>query len=122
MQDPIGTTTGATIASDWGHAAAAGRPYGASDVAWTLGMNALLGGTGAIAQRCVAGSFAAAAKGGEGLLGSGQTVFRSGRRYIVQDIDSHAGGIWKMANSPGALGTKTTRMGTYDEQLNRIGP
>lgn len=52
----------------------------------------------------------------------GQIIFRSGNRYIVQDIDSHAGGIWKMANSPRALGSSTTRMGTYDAELSRIGP
>jgi RHS repeat-associated protein len=52
----------------------------------------------------------------------GQTIFRSSNRYIVQDIDSHAGGIWKMAGSPRALGSSSTRMGTYDAELNRIGP
>jgi len=52
----------------------------------------------------------------------GQQIFRQGRRYIVQDIDGHSGGVWKMATSPKALGSKSTRMGTYDEQLNRLGP
>jgi len=52
----------------------------------------------------------------------GQKIFRKGNRYIVQDVDSHMGGTWKMANSPEALRSKASRIGTYDEQLNRIGP
>ena len=52
----------------------------------------------------------------------GQVIFRRGNRYIVQDIDSHMGGTWKMADSLEGLRRKSTRMGTYDEQLNRIGP
>lgn len=54
----------------------------------------------------------------------GQTVFRKpgSRQYIVQDLDSHLGGTWKMARSPEALRSKSTRLGTYDEQLNRLGP
>lgn len=52
----------------------------------------------------------------------GQTIFRDGNRYIVQDIDAHSGGVFKMADSVRGLGSKSTRTGTYDEQLNRIGP
>jgi hypothetical protein len=51
----------------------------------------------------------------------GQPVFKKGNRYISPDIDSHNGGIWKMADSVKNLGSRTTRMGTYDAYLNRIG-
>lgn len=51
----------------------------------------------------------------------GQPVYKKGRRYISPDIDSHIGGIWKMADSVKNLGSKRTRMGTYDKDLNRIG-
>jgi len=51
----------------------------------------------------------------------GELIFTDGRRYIVQDIDAHSGGTWKMATSLKALRAKSTRGGTYDEQLNRIG-
>lgn len=37
------------------------------------------------------------------------------------DIDSHSGGIFKMANSVSGLGRKSTRLGTYGEQLSWIG-
>ena len=51
----------------------------------------------------------------------GQPVFTDGRRYITPDVDSHNGGAWKMANSSRALGSRNTRSGTYDANLNRIG-
>lgn len=51
---------------------------------------------------------------------SGQPVFTDGKSYITQDIDSHVGGTWKMGGSPDGFGP-TTRLGTYDEQLNWIG-
>jgi phage tail sheath protein FI len=51
----------------------------------------------------------------------GQPVFRNGNRYITPDVDQHNGGLWKMADSPKALGSKTTRLGTFDGELNRIG-
>ena len=41
----------------------------------------------------------------------GQEIFRRGRNYIVQDIDSHSGGIWKMARSPEALGKQADTTG-----------
>jgi len=53
---------------------------------------------------------------------SGQTVFTNGKTYITQDITSHSGGLWKMARTVAELGSKTTRMGTYDHDLNYIGP
>lgn len=52
---------------------------------------------------------------------SGQPVFKKGNRYISPDRDSHNGGVWKMADSVKNLGSRTTRMGTYDKCLNRIG-
>ncbi|GGL46782.1 toxin C-terminal domain-containing protein [Nocardia jinanensis] len=41
--------------------------------------------------------------------------------YITQDVDGHNGGRWKMADAAAKLGKKETRMGTYDEHLNRVG-
>lgn len=52
----------------------------------------------------------------------GEKVFTNGKQFIVQDTTSHSGGVWKMAKSPEALNSRTSRMGTYDEQLNYIGP
>jgi len=46
----------------------------------------------------------------------GQEVFFDGRRYITRDVDSHIGGVWKMFDRAGR------RVGTYDANLNRIGP
>lgn len=43
-------------------------------------------------------------------------------RYITQDLDSHNGGYWKAASSIKNLRSKTTRSGTYDMFLRRIGP
>lgn len=48
----------------------------------------------------------------------GQRVFTNGKNYILKDIDSHAGGLWKMADTIRGLGSKTTRTGTYDYDLN----
>ena len=50
-----------------------------------------------------------------------QPVFKKGNRYITPDRTSHNGGVWKMADSVDNLVDKTTRMGTYDQFLNRIG-
>lgn len=52
----------------------------------------------------------------------GQRVFYNGKNYIVQDIDSHSGGLWKMARTVCGLQSKETRMGTYDYNGNYIGP
>ncbi len=52
----------------------------------------------------------------------GQRVFTNGKTYIVQDIDSHSGGLWKMARTVQGLNAKATRMGTYDYNLSYIGP
>lgn len=51
----------------------------------------------------------------------GQAVYKKGNRYITRDVDSHNGGVWKMADSIKNLGNKKTRMGTYDVDLNWIG-
>jgi len=51
----------------------------------------------------------------------GQPVFKDGNRYITPDIDSHSGGVWKMANSVEDLASKETRLGTFDANLGRIG-
>jgi filamentous hemagglutinin len=51
----------------------------------------------------------------------GQAVFRRGNDFITRDLDGHNGGAWKMADSVRNLGSKETRAGTYDVNLNRIG-
>lgn len=51
----------------------------------------------------------------------GQPVYKKGNRYITPDVDGHNGGVWKMADSIKNLGSRSTRMGTYDAKLNRIG-
>ncbi len=51
----------------------------------------------------------------------GQAVYKKGNLYITRDLDGHNGGAWKMATSVKNLGTKENRLGTYDENLNRIG-
>ncbi|MGO7611092.1 hemagglutinin repeat-containing protein [Rhizobium ruizarguesonis] len=51
----------------------------------------------------------------------GQPVFKKGNLYITRDLDGHNGGAWKMATSIKNLGSKATRLGTYDTNLNRIG-
>jgi RHS repeat-associated protein len=48
-------------------------------------------------------------------------VYTDGKNYIVQDLDSHNGGVWKMAKKAEDLSSKNTRSGTYDALLNRIG-
>ena len=53
----------------------------------------------------------------------GQQVFKNGDDFIVQDIDSHLPtGLWKRGGSYEDLFSKQTRMGTYDYDLNWIGP
>jgi len=56
----------------------------------------------------------------------GQAVFYNSKapknmRYITPDIDGHNGGFWKSADSVKNLGSRKTRTGTYDIDLNRIG-
>ncbi|SEA34004.1 toxin C-terminal domain-containing protein [Leifsonia sp. 21MFCrub1.1] len=52
---------------------------------------------------------------------NGQPIFKVGKNYVSYDVDGHNGGVWKMARTPEALASKSTRMGTYDSNLNRIG-
>ncbi|MDE9541208.1 toxin C-terminal domain-containing protein [Xenorhabdus bovienii] len=42
-------------------------------------------------------------------------------KYITPDVDQHNGGVWKAADSVKNLGSRKTRSGTYDADLNRIG-
>lgn len=51
----------------------------------------------------------------------GQFVYTDGRFYIVHDLDSHIGGVWKMATTPDDLRSKKTRLGTYDPLLTLMG-
>lgn len=45
-----------------------------------------------------------------------------GLTYISPDVDSHNGGAWKAAKTIKALGSKKTRLGTYNENLTvRVG-
>ncbi|MCT4646129.1 MAG: toxin C-terminal domain-containing protein [Carboxylicivirga sp.] len=57
----------------------------------------------------------------KGMRSHGQPIFKKGNRYITPDVDGHNGGSWKMADSVDNLKRKSTRMGTYDENLNKIG-
>ena len=41
--------------------------------------------------------------------------------YITADIDGHIGGVWKAANSVKGLGSRSTRLGTFDAFMNWIG-
>ena len=54
---------------------------------------------------------------------SGQAVFYNSKTglYITRDVDGHNGGAWKAAKSIADLGSKGTRKGTYDINMNRIG-
>lgn len=57
----------------------------------------------------------------------GKAVFKNpkaprSKRYITVDVDGHNGGVWKAASSIKNLGSRTTRSGTYDISLRRIGP
>jgi len=51
----------------------------------------------------------------------GQKIFKNGSKYITRDVDGHNGGAWKMADSIKNLGSKKSRMGTYDINLKKIG-
>ncbi|WP_156623360.1 toxin C-terminal domain-containing protein [Moraxella nonliquefaciens] len=41
----------------------------------------------------------------------GQPVYKKGNRYIIPDIDSHNGGVWKIFDNKGK------RLGTADANL-----
>jgi RHS repeat-associated protein len=56
----------------------------------------------------------------------GQPVYLNSKapiklKYITPDVDKHNGGFWKAADSVKNLGSKRTRSGTFDENLNRVG-
>ena len=51
----------------------------------------------------------------------GEAVYKSGRDYITRDATGHNGGAWKMADSIKNLGSKETRLGTFDVNLRKIG-
>lgn len=53
----------------------------------------------------------------------GQAIYYNSKTktYITYDADAHNGGFWKMAKTIDGLLSKSTRLGTYDENLNRIG-
>ena len=51
-----------------------------------------------------------------------QRIFTNGKEFIVQDLDGHIGGTWKIANSARALSSKATRTATTDALLTPIGP
>lgn len=52
-----------------------------------------------------------------------QKVYTDGKRYISPDIDQHNGGYWKLACKISDLWRKSTRVGTYNEDLSiRLGP
>ncbi|MFW2500434.1 toxin C-terminal domain-containing protein [Clostridium diolis] len=54
----------------------------------------------------------------------GQAIYfnKKTKIYITPDVDQHNGGYWKVAYSPDALNSKSTRLGTYNKDLSkRIG-
>lgn len=51
----------------------------------------------------------------------GMPIFSNGKNCISPDRLGHNGGIWKKADSVKELKSRTTRLGTYDKDLNRIG-
>ncbi len=52
---------------------------------------------------------------------NGAAVYKKGSSYISRDVDGHNGGAWKEASSVEKLNSKSTRNGTYDINMNRIG-
>lgn len=51
----------------------------------------------------------------------GKHIYTNGKDYISRDSDIHNGGTWKRAKTIKDLMKKSTRQGTYDENLKRIG-
>lgn len=97
--------------------------------AWWRGKAAAADDTGAIgssAGRLTNGQMTDLAKRlgyrPTGRISRGQMVFTNGKTYITQDVDAHSGGVFKMAKTVEDLASKATRMGTYDHDLNYIGP
>ena len=55
----------------------------------------------------------------------GQAVFHNRKvpkalKHITPDVDQHNGGYWKAVSGVRNLGSKSTRSGIYDINLNRI--
>lgn len=48
-------------------------------------------------------------------------ILTNGKVFISPDLTEHTTIGWKMAKSPEALSSKSTRMGTYDSHLTKIG-
>lgn len=48
-------------------------------------------------------------------------VYTNGKYFISPDKDGHNGGVWKMGRKESDLSSREKRMGTYDENLNRVG-
>ncbi|WP_300662073.1 toxin C-terminal domain-containing protein, partial [Fluviicola sp.] len=53
----------------------------------------------------------------------GQNMYHNKKTgsYITPDQDGHNGGVWKKASSVENLGSKETREGTYNEELEKVG-
>lgn len=58
-------------------------------------------------------------------VSKGQAVYTTdkpkfkGLTYITPDVDSHNGGAWKAAITYENLGSKSTRFGTFNEDLSK---
>lgn len=52
---------------------------------------------------------------------NGAAIFKKNNSYISRDVDGHNGGAWKEASSPEKLNAKSTRNGTFDVNMKRIG-
>jgi hypothetical protein len=60
----------------------------------------------------------------KGAFSHGQPVYKHPKKnlFISPDVDGHnVSNGWKMADSIRNLGSKKTRLGTYDAALKRIG-
>lgn len=44
-----------------------------------------------------------------------------GKKFISPDLDGHNGGVWKVADKEKDLWRKTTREGTFDKDMQKIG-
>ncbi len=54
-------------------------------------------------------------------LSKGEDIFSNGKVFITPDKTSHIGGMWKAAKKVEDLGSKTRRLGTYNENFVKIG-
>ena len=52
---------------------------------------------------------------------SGAAVYKKGNSYISRDTTGHIGGAWKEASSVDALNRKSTRNGTFDVNMKKVG-